>query len=55
MLIWIRLFSGGLLLREVKIPTDEPMLKEKAIDIAKALIKPAFKASDGWLINWKER
>ena len=40
--------------RSQQIPIDGPMLKEKAIDFAKARNKPDFKASDGWLTNWKE-
>ena len=36
------------------IPIIGLMLKEKAIDFAKAPNKPDFKVSNGWLTNWKE-
>ena len=41
--------------RSQQIPIDWPMLKEKAIDFAKAINKPDFKGSDGWLTANKGR
>ena len=41
--------------RSQQIPIDGPILEEKTIDFEKALNKPDFTASDGWLTNWKER
>ena len=37
-----------------QIPTDGVILKEKALEFAKALGKTGFKASDCWLSNCKE-
>ena len=39
--------------RSQQISIDRPMLKVKAIDFARALMKSDFKASNRWLTNWK--
>ena len=41
--------------RSQKIPIDGAILKEKALEFAKALNETEFKASDCWLSNWKKR
>ena len=41
--------------RSQNVPTDGPILKEKALQFAKSFNFPTFKASDGWLDKWKKR
>ena len=38
-----------------KIPIDDIIIKEKALEFAKSLGLTEFRASDGWLNNWKKR
>ena len=40
--------------RSLEIPMDSVILKEKALEFAKALSVTEFKASDCWLRNWKK-
>lgn len=49
LLIW---FTSS---RDNKIKVDGLMLKSKAEEFAKKLGNDEFKASDGWLTNWKRR
>ena len=37
------------------VPLSGPVLQEKAHDLAKKLNKPDFKATTGWLCQWKAR
>ena len=48
-------FKWFSLQRSQNVPTDGPILKEKALQFAKSLNFPTFKASDGWLDKWKKR
>ena len=41
--------------RSQKLPIDDIIIKEKALEFAKALGVTEFKASDCWLNNWKKR
>ena len=41
--------------RSQKVPIDGIILKEKALEFAKALEIKKFKASDCWLNRWKKR
>jgi len=41
--------------RSQKIPIDGVIIKEKALEFAKALGETEFKASDCWLSKWKKR
>ena len=41
--------------RSQKLPIDGIILKEKALEFAKALCVTEFKASDCWLNNWRKR
>ena len=41
--------------RSQKIPIDGIIIKEKALELAKALGATEFKVSDFWLNNWKKR
>ena len=47
------------LARDAMVPINGPMIREKAIEIARKLNKPpeydGFKASSGWLECWKSR
>jgi len=42
-------------MRSLSIPVSGPMIQTKALDIAKALNQPNFKASGGWLSRFKSR
>ena len=48
-------FKWFYLQRSQNVPTDGPILKEKALQFAKSFNFPTFKASDGWLDKWKKR
>ena len=41
--------------RSQEIPKDGVIIKEKALEFAKALGVTEFKASDCWFSNWKKR
>ena len=41
--------------REAGIQMSGPMIQEKALQLAKDLQMPVFKASNGWLHSWKSR
>ena len=42
-------------MRSLNIPVSGPMIQAKALDVAKALNQPDFKASPGWLFRFKNR
>ena len=48
-------FKWFSLQRSQNVPIDGPILKEKALQLAKSFNFPTFKASDGWLDKWKKR
>ena len=48
-------FKWFSLQRSQNVPIDGPILKEKALQLAKRFNFPTFKASDGWLDKWKKR
>lgn len=41
--------------RSQNLPLSGGLIKEKALEFAKQLGQPDFKASTGWLDNWKRR
>ena len=47
-------FNRFSLQRSQNVPIDRPILKEKALQLAKSFNFPTFKASDGWLDKWKK-
>ena len=51
----IAIYNWSVGKRSQKIPIDGIILKEKALEFARALSVTEFKASDCWLNNWKKR
>ena len=47
-------FKWFSLQRSQNVPTDGPILKDKALQFAKTFNFPTFKATDGWLDKWKK-
>ena len=48
-------FKWFSLQRSQNVPINGPILKEKALQFGKSFNFPTFKASDGWMDNWKQR
>ena len=48
-------FKWFCLQRSQNVPTDGPILKEKALQFAKSFNFLTFKVSDGWLDKWEKR
>lgn len=49
------LFQWCFIKMSQNVPIDRVLLKEKALNFAKQLDHPGFKASDCWLSNWKNK